>query len=92
MRKEQEVDLQLGSTECKTYQGTLMEPKLQCQFDNLGQLHTLDKNEGVHDGTCKCIKVLKYIEEKAADGSVDHNCFVEWNDLNKSLSWVNFFS
>jgi hypothetical protein len=38
-RKEQKVNLQLGSTECKTYQSILMEPKLQCQLDHLRQLH-----------------------------------------------------
>jgi hypothetical protein len=91
-RKEQRVNLQLGSTECKTYQSALLEPKLQCQLDHLRQLHILDKIEGDHYKSWECSKVLKYSEEKAVDGSVDHKCLVEWNDLNKSQSWVNFFA
>jgi hypothetical protein len=91
-KKELKVNLQLGSTECKTYQSILMEPKLQCQLDHLRQLHILDKIEGDHDRSWECSKVLKYSEEKTVDGSVDHKCLVEWNDLNKSQSWVNFFA
>jgi hypothetical protein len=76
-RKEQKVYLQLGSAECKTYQSTLLEPKLQCQLDLLRQLHRLDRIEGVQVKSWECSKILKYPEEKAVDGSVDHKCLVE---------------
>jgi hypothetical protein len=29
--KKQEVDLQLGSNECRAYQSVILEPQLQCQ-------------------------------------------------------------
>jgi Reverse transcriptase (RNA-dependent DNA polymerase) len=58
----------------------------------LRQLHVLDKNESSHDRLWDCNKVLKYSEERTVDDDVDHRCLVEWNDLNKSQSWVNFFA
>jgi hypothetical protein len=90
--KRQEVDLQLGSNECRAYQSVILESKLQCQLDHLRQLHVLDKNVDGHDRSWECIKVLSYSEERTADDNVNHRCLVEWNDLNKSQSWVNFFA
>jgi hypothetical protein len=89
--KDQDVNLQLESAECGAYQTVVLEPKLQCQLDHLRQLHTHDKIENCHDRSWECIKVLKNSEEKAAGDSIDHRCLVEWNDLNRSQSWVNFF-
>jgi len=86
-RKIKDVNLQLGSVECKAYQSVILEPKLQCQLDHLRQMHTLDKLEDGHDRSWECIKVLKYAKERTEDGSVNHRCLVEWNDLNKSQSW-----
>jgi hypothetical protein len=68
-----------------------LEPKLQCQFDHLRQIHILDKLEDDPDKSRECIKVFKFSEGKAADDSFDHRCLVEWNDLNISQLWVNFF-
>jgi len=85
-----EVVLQLGVTECNAYQTTLMNPKSQSQLEHLRQLHMLDKVED--DKSWECVKMLKYSEEKDLDNSVQHKCLVEWNDLNKSQSWVNFFA
>jgi hypothetical protein len=56
------------------------------------RLHVLEKNVGGHDKTWECIKVLKYSEEKFSTNSDHHKCLVEWNDLNMSQSWVNFFA
>jgi hypothetical protein len=36
--------------------------------------------------------VIKYCEDSGMDMSTNHNCLVEWNDINKSQSWVNFFA
>ena len=36
--------------------------------------------------------MLKYSDEKYLDNSVQYKCLVEWNDLNKSQSWVNFIA
>jgi hypothetical protein len=36
--------------------------------------------------------VLKYCEEIGMITSTNHKCLVEWNDINKSQSWVNFFA
>jgi hypothetical protein len=49
--KKQEVDLQLGSNECRAYQSVILEPKVQCQLDLLRQLHVLEKNEDSRDKT-----------------------------------------
>jgi hypothetical protein len=32
-----------------------------------------------------------YSEEKGVDRNTSHDRLVEWNDMNKSKSWVNFF-
>jgi hypothetical protein len=76
----------------RAYQSVILEPKVQCQFDHMRELHVLDKNEDGHDRSWECIKVLKYSEERTADFDIDHRCLVEWNDLNRSQSWVNFFA
>jgi hypothetical protein len=47
--KKQEIDLQLGSIECRAYQSVVLELKLQSQSVRLRQLHVLDKNEGSRD-------------------------------------------
>jgi hypothetical protein len=31
-------------------------------------------------------------EDSGMDMSTNHNCLVEWNDMNKTQSWVNFFA
>jgi hypothetical protein len=38
-----EVVSQLGVSECKVYQSTVMESKSKCQFDYLREIHILDK-------------------------------------------------
>jgi hypothetical protein len=82
--QKQEVDLQLRSIECRAYQSVVLEPKVQYKFDHMRQLHVLDKNEGGHDRSWECIKVLKYSEERTANDNVDHRCLVEWNGLNRT--------
>ena len=39
-----------------------------------------------------CILILKYCEETGMSTSTNHKCLVEWNDINKSQSCVNFFA
>jgi hypothetical protein len=36
--------------------------------------------------------MIKYFNDKEADGSTIHNFLVEWNDINKTKSWINFFA
>jgi hypothetical protein len=43
------------------------------------------------DRRCECTKVLKCFEEKVVDDNTSYNRLVEWDDMNKSQSWVNFF-
>jgi hypothetical protein len=40
--QKQEIDLQLGSIECRAYQSVILEPKHQCQLDYLRKLHILE--------------------------------------------------
>ena len=44
------------------------------------------------DMSWECSKVLEYCEEREADSNANHKCLLEWNDVNKSQSWVNFFA
>jgi hypothetical protein len=69
-----------------------MKPKSQTDLDWLRQLYILDKTEDDLDESWECTKVLKYCEDSGMDMSTNHNCLVEWNDINKSQSWVNFFA
>jgi hypothetical protein len=71
VRSAADVDLQLGTIKNKAYQSYLMASKLQYQLDHLRQRHILVKHEDRHDRSWKCIKVLKYSKEKAADDGVD---------------------
>ena len=86
------IDLHLGSTECKIYQSVLMGSKSQAEFDRLRQLHVLDMTEDDKDKSWECTKVIKYFEEIGRNTSTNHKCLVEWNDINRSQSWVNFFA
>jgi hypothetical protein len=36
--------------------------------------------------------VLEYSEDKGVDGSIQHKCLVEWNDISISQSWVTIFA
>jgi hypothetical protein len=72
-----EVVSQLGVSECKVYQSTVMESKSKCQFDYLREIHILDKIED--DKSWECVKVLEYSENKGVDDSIQHKFLVEWN-------------
>jgi hypothetical protein len=52
----------------------------------------LDKEEDDLDESWGCAKVLKYREDSGMDMKTNHNCLVEWNGIDKSQSWVNFFA
>jgi hypothetical protein len=86
------IDLHLGVTECKIYHSALMGSKSQAEFDRLHQLHVLDMTEDDKDKSWECNKVIKYCEEIGMNTSTNYNCLVEWNDINQSQSWVNFFA
>jgi hypothetical protein len=36
--------------------------------------------------------MLEYNEERGASGEHQLNCLVEWKNINKAQSWVNFFA
>ena len=69
-----------------------MGSKSQTELDRLHQLHVLDMTEDDKDRSWECTKVLKYCEEIGMSTSTNHKNLVEWNDINKSKSWVNFFA
>ena len=69
-----------------------MGSKSQTELDRLHQLYVLDMAEDNKDRSWVCTKVLKYREEIGMKTSTNHKCLVEWNDINKSQSWVNFFA
>jgi hypothetical protein len=69
--------LQLGVLECQVYHNDLINTKSQVDFDLLRQLHMLVNTEEDQD-------------MKIDDHSSNHKFLVEWNDINKTKSWVNF--
>jgi hypothetical protein len=84
--------LHLGASECLTYHSALMKPKSQSELDWLRQLHILDRTEDNLHESWECTKVMKYCDNSGIDMRTNHNCLLEWNDINKSQSWVNFFA
>jgi hypothetical protein len=66
-----------------------MNTKSQVDFDCLLQLHMLDNTEEDNDMSWECHKVVDYCKEKGDVNSSNHKCLVEWNDINKTKSWVN---
>jgi hypothetical protein len=89
---DKNIDLHLGIPECQIYHSALTGSKSQIELDRLHQLHILDRLEDDQDKSWECTKVLKYCEEIGMNTSTNHKCLVEWNDINKSKSWVNFFA
>jgi hypothetical protein len=52
----------------------------------------IDKTEADNDMSLEFHKVDDYCKEKRDVNSSDHKCLVEWNDINKTKSWVNYFA
>jgi hypothetical protein len=90
--KSQAQDLKLGVLECKVYHSVLMNTKSQVDFDRLIQLHMLDQTEEDNDMSWECCNVVDYCKEKGDDHSSNHKCLMQWNDINKTKSWVNYFA
>jgi hypothetical protein len=90
--RSQAQDLQSGVLECKVYHNVLSKTESQVDFDCLIQLHMFDNNELDKDMSWECCKVVDYCKEKGDDHSSNHKCLVEWNDINKTKSWVNYFA
>jgi hypothetical protein len=83
----------LSEVECKVYHNVLLNTKSQVDFDRLLlQLHMLDETEEDNDMSWGCHKVVDYCKEKGDDHCSNHKCLVEWNDINKTKSWVNYFA
>jgi hypothetical protein len=88
--KSQAQDLQLGVVECKVYHNVLMNTKSQVDFDCFLQLNLLDNTENDNDISWECCNLLDYCKQKGDVNSSNHKCLVEWNDINKTKSWVNY--
>jgi hypothetical protein len=52
----------------------------------------LDKNEEDNDMSWECHKLVHDCKEKGDDHNSSHKCLVEWNDVNKTKSLVNYFA
>jgi hypothetical protein len=70
----------------------LMNTKSQVDFACLLQLHMIHDTEDDKDMSCECFKVVDYFKVKGDIKSSNHKCLVEWNDINKTKSWVNYFA
>jgi hypothetical protein len=86
----QAQDLQLGVVECKIYHDVLLNTKSQVDFHRFLQLNMSDNTEGDKDMSWECHKVIDYCKQKGDVNSSNHNCLVEWNDTNKTKSWMNY--
>jgi hypothetical protein len=84
--------LQLGVLECKVYHNVLLNTKSQVHFDHLCKLHMLDETEEVDYMSWEYCKVVDYFKEKGDDHSSYHKCLVEWNDIKKTKSCLNYFA
>jgi hypothetical protein len=40
----------------------------------------------------ECCMVVGYFKQKGDINSSNYKCLVEWNDINKTKSWVNHFA
>jgi hypothetical protein len=89
--KSQAQDLQLGVAEFKVYHYVLLKTNSQVHFDRLLQLHMLDQTQEDNDMSLECHKVVDYCKKVDVNSS-NHKCLVEWNDINKTKSWVNYFA
>jgi hypothetical protein len=71
-----------------------MNTKSQIDFDRLLQLFMSDNTEEDKNISLECHKVVDYFKEKGDVNSSNHNCLVEWNDvnINKTKSWMNYFA
>jgi hypothetical protein len=78
--------------ECKVYHSVLINTKSQVDFDHFLQLHMLDQTEEDKDISWECHKVVDYCKEKGDVNSSNQKCLVEWNDIKKTKSWVNYFA
>jgi hypothetical protein len=76
----------------QSYHNVLMNTKSQVDFDRLLQLHMLDQTEEDYDMSWEYHKVVDYCKEKGDVNSSNNKCLVEWNDVNKNKSWVNYFA
>ena len=72
------------------YHSVLMNSKSKIDFDCLRNLHILDMVEEGEDTSWKCSRMLEYHEDRGGDEIHHLNCLVEWDDMNKTQSWVNF--
>jgi hypothetical protein len=67
-----------------------MNTKSQIDFDCLLQLYILDETEEYKDLSWQCCTVVDSCKEKGDVNSSNHKCLVEWNDDDKTKSWMNF--
>jgi hypothetical protein len=78
--------------ECKVYHNVLLNTMPQVDFDRFLQIHMLDQTEEDNDMSWECCKVVDYCKEKGDVNISNHKCLVEWNDVNKPKSRVNYFA
>jgi hypothetical protein len=83
--------LQLEVLECKVYHNVLLNTRSQVDIYCLLQLNMLDKTEEDKHMSWEYYEVVDYCKEKRDDHNSNHMFLVEWNDINKTKSLVNFF-
>ena len=58
----------------------------------LQNLHILDMAEESEDTSWEYSRMLEYHEDRGRNDGHHVNCLVEWKNINKTQSWVNFFT
>jgi hypothetical protein len=74
------------------YHSVLMNSKYKFDFDRLRNLHMLNMAAEREDTSWECSRMLEYHEDRGGNDDHHFNCLVEWRNLNKAQSWVNFFA
>ena len=91
-RRLEDKRLQLVTSEYKMYHSVLMNSKSKIDFDRLRNLHMLDMAEESEDTSWECSRMLEYYEDRGGNEGHHLNCLVEWRNINKTQSCVNFFA
>jgi hypothetical protein len=74
------------------YHDALMKCKSRNDFNRLCNLHTLGMIGEDNGASWQCSKMIEYNQYREAGDEHQHNCLVEWKNINKIQSWVNFFA
>jgi hypothetical protein len=69
-----------------------MNYKSKIDFDLMRNLNILDMAEESKDTSWECSKMFEYHEYREGNDGYYLNCLVEWRNIDKIQSWMNFLA